>query len=267
MTDLATYVAALAETWASLDAACTGLSPAQWAMPTDLPGWSVQDNLAHVVGVEALLSGEPYPSAHVLPESLPHVKHKWARYMEVMVDVRRSLPGDAVLAEFRDVTSRRLSQLRALSDDDLDDEVSSEIGTPVKLGYMLGRRAFDSWAHEQDIRRALGLPGSYGVAAADISRRRVLTGLTTLGEDVPSVVGRTVVVETTGALPSVSTLTYDPPSYVDGDADADVRIVVDFGTFVALGTGRAAYAPDLGVKVVGDVALGEELLRHFAITP
>lgn len=262
-----TYVAALAEVWDGLAAAVDGITESQWCLPTDLPGWSVKDNVAHLSSIEGLLAGEPYPSDHVLPDDLPHVRHEFARYMEVLVDVRRAWPGSAVLAELRDVTARRLAHLRTLTDADLDTEVSGELGNPLVLGAMLPRRVFDSWTHEQDVRRALGLPRALTTAGADISRQRLLRGLTTLGEDVPDVVGRTVVIETTGAMPSVSTLTYDPPLYADGDApDADVRFTIDVETFLRLGAGRVAYDPSL-VTIDGDVALGEALAKAFAITP
>jgi hypothetical protein len=96
----------------------------------------------------------------------------------------------------------------------------------------------------------------------------LLLALTGLASSVPAVAGKTVVIATTGALASVATLTYgDAPRFADVDAEAyDVRVVGDFETVMLLGTGRVTYAPDL-VSVSGDVALGEALLREFAITP
>lgn len=267
MTDVATYVSALAETWAGLESAVTGLSPADWDRPTDLPGWSVKDNVSHVVGLELLLLGEPYPD-HVLPESLPHVRSEAGRFMEVAVDLRRPVPGESVLAELRDVTERRLKALRALDESNADDEVRGFMGRPTRLRHLLGLRAFDCWAHEQDVRRALGLPRSLSGTAAEVSRRRLLLALTSLAEDVPDVAGKTVVIATTGALASVATLTYgDPPSYVEGDTEVcDVVVRADFETFMLLGTGRVPYTSGL-VSISGDVALGEALVRNFAVTP
>jgi len=220
MTDLATYVAGLADTWDGLATAVTGLSPAEWDRPTDLPGWSVKDNVSHVVGVELVLLGEPVP-AHTLPEDLPHVRNEFGAFMEVAVDLRRPVPGESVLAELRDVTERRLKTLRALDDSALDDEFPGPFGHPTKLRHLLGIRVFDCWAHEQDVRRALGLPRSLGGVAADLSRRRLLLALTGLAADVPVVAGKTVVVATTGARETVATLTYgDAPLW----AAALVRI-------------------------------------------
>ena len=264
-TDLPTYVTALDQTWGGLADACSDLSAAEWHLPTDLPGWSVKDNLSHLVGVERLLLGEPQPS-HVLPESLPHVRNDFGRFMEVHVDLRRSVGGPDVLAEFRDVTARRLAALKVLDPSALDADVPGPFGNPTKLRHLLGIRVFDSWAHEQDVRRALGRPGGLASVAASISLRRLLLGLTGLAPSAPALAGRTAVVETTGALPSVSTLRFGE-TYADGDdAGADVRLVADFETFMRLGTGRVPYVPGL-VAFSGDAALGDVLARNMAITP
>lgn len=269
MTDLATYVTALAQTWDGVLSACANLLPAQWDLPTDLPGWSVKDNVSHIAGLEQILLGNPQPADHVLPESLPHVRNDAGRFMEVAVDLRRPVPGDAVLAEFRSATRQRLDALRALPESALDEEAQGLFGR-MPLGRMLGIRTFDCWAHEQDIRRALGHPGGLSSAAAEISRRRLLLGLTGLAEDVPAAAGKTFVVVTTGAIASESTLRLgEPASYDDGAvADPDVAMTVDFETFVRLGTGRVTFdAVSSSVSLAGDVSLGAELARHLAVTP
>jgi uncharacterized protein (TIGR03083 family) len=269
MTDLATYVTALEQTWQGMSSAVTNLEPAQWDAPTDLPGWSVKDNVAHVAGLESLLLGNPYPTDHVLPD-YPYLRHDAGRFMEVPVDVRRPLPGSTVVAELRSVCAARLEALRALPASALDDEVTGFMGRPMKLAHLLGIRAFDCWTHEQDVRRALGHPGGLSSVAAEVSRRRLLLALTGLAEDVPAASGRVVVVETTGAIPSVSTLRLGPDgSYVSGDAESpDVRACLDFETFMRLGTGRVAFdAVSDEVALSGDVALGEQLMRNLAVTP
>jgi uncharacterized protein (TIGR03083 family) len=266
-TDLATYVAALEQTWGGVVSACTNLSPAQWDLPTELPGWSVKDNVSHVVGVELILLGEP-DHDHDVPD-LPHLRHDVGKFMEAPVHARRSVAGAAVLEEFRKVTARRLEAVRGCTDANLDDEVVGIFG-PTKLRHLLGLRVFDSWAHEQDVRRALGHPGGQSNDAARISLQRLLRGLSRLAEDLPAASGKTVVVETTGALPSVSTLRLgESPSFAPGAADApDVGIVTDFDTLLRLGTGRVTYdAVSSSVSLSGDVDLGAELARNFAVTP
>jgi uncharacterized protein (TIGR03083 family) len=269
MTDLATYVTALEQTWQGMSSAVTNLEPAQWDAPTDLPGWSVKDNVSHVAGLESLLLGNPYPADHVLPD-YPYLRHEAGRFMEIPVDVRRPLPGPSVLAELRSVCAARLAALRALPASAVDDDVTGFMGRPMKLKYLLGIRAFDCWTHEQDVRRALGHPGGMSSVAAEVSRRRLLLALTGLAEDVPAAAGRVVVIETTGAIASGSTLRLGPDaSYEDGAAGvADVRVSLDFETFMRLGTGRVAFAAVSDeVALSGDVTLGEELMRNLAVTP
>ena len=41
--------------WRSVSALGAQLDEAQWKLPTDLAGWTVQDNLAHLIGTERRL--------------------------------------------------------------------------------------------------------------------------------------------------------------------------------------------------------------------
>ncbi len=50
------------EVWHDIAKVCDGLTEEQWNAPTDLPGWSVKDNLAHMIGTERMLHGQ-HPSA------------------------------------------------------------------------------------------------------------------------------------------------------------------------------------------------------------
>ena len=137
--------------WASYADACTGLTEEQWKAPTDLPGWSVQDNVVHIVGIESSVLGRPAPE-HTPPD-LEHIRNDIGRSNEVWVDSRRSWSGADVFAEFREVTGERIAQLRTFG----DAEFSAESWTPAGPGTvrdLLPFRVFDSWAHEQDIRRA-----------------------------------------------------------------------------------------------------------------
>ena len=51
----------LAATWGSISDFCATLTEAQWKTPTQLPNWSVQDNLAHLIAFEAEFHGLPRP--------------------------------------------------------------------------------------------------------------------------------------------------------------------------------------------------------------
>jgi uncharacterized protein (TIGR03083 family) len=45
--------------WRSVSALGAELDESDWRLPTDLPGWTVQDNLAHLIGTERMLQGLP----------------------------------------------------------------------------------------------------------------------------------------------------------------------------------------------------------------
>src|SRR5580704_5241913 len=103
---------ALGETWGALAEVCWELSAAEWALPTECPGWDVKDQLSHLIGIERAIMGEPVPEW-----SAPlgdHVKNDFGAANEPFVAVRRALPGPSVRAEFVEVTAARLAQLDAL---------------------------------------------------------------------------------------------------------------------------------------------------------
>ena len=102
---------ALAETWTSLARVGLDLEPQEWGRPTACPGWSVQDQFSHLIGIERMLLGEAAPS---WDQPLgAHVRNEFAAAHEPWVAVRRALDGPTVRAEFVAVTTRRLAALAA----------------------------------------------------------------------------------------------------------------------------------------------------------
>ena len=87
----------LAEAWGQWDAFADGLSGDDWATPSRCPGWTVQDNLAHITGTELMLDGRPMPDLEV---SGDHIKHPMATNNEKWVESFRSGSGAAVLEAF-----------------------------------------------------------------------------------------------------------------------------------------------------------------------
>ena len=56
--------------WRSINSHCTPLTEAEWKTPTDCPGWSVQDQVSHLVGAESGILGNADP-AHSPPPTAP----------------------------------------------------------------------------------------------------------------------------------------------------------------------------------------------------
>jgi uncharacterized protein (TIGR03083 family) len=161
---------ALAETWGSLAEVCRELGDTEWALPTECPGWDVKDQLSHLIGIEQAIMGEPAPEwSGPLGE---HVKNDFAATNEPYVAVRRALPGPVVRDEFVAVTTARLAQLQALTAAEWAAIGWSPMGQVPHAEFMTAR-VYDSWVHEQDVRRALDRPGGSGNAASDISLGRI----------------------------------------------------------------------------------------------
>jgi uncharacterized protein (TIGR03083 family) len=242
------YVDALAATWSSLRSLAAGLSDDEWQRATGCPGWTVADVVAHVAGVETSLLGRPEP-VHELPAELPHVRSEFGRFVEVAVDVRRGRSRADVLAELAEVTAARLAELRTWPDDP-QRRVPSPFRRDIPARTLLRLRTFDCYAHEHDIRRAVGRPGHLAGVAADVSWGVIVDGLSRAltGPAVTLRFGdHRAVVPDAGAAP-VATLT------------------TDWSNGLALACGRAD-AHRRAVTVTGDRERGAAVLAALAITP
>ncbi|HZP31116.1 MAG TPA: maleylpyruvate isomerase family mycothiol-dependent enzyme [Acidimicrobiia bacterium] len=254
--------------WSSLADLGSGLTEADWKTPTDVPGWSVQDNLAHITSMERRLLGLPEPD-HELPADLPHVKNEIGRVNELFVDARRASPGADVLAEFREVTAARLEQLRGYGPDDF----AAPSWTPVGQGTvrdLLPFRVFDSWIHEQDMRRAVARPGDVDTPVAANALERIVASMPfVVGKRVAPPDGTTVHFGIGGPLARTFTIAVDGgrARLVDELAAAPTATVAtDSETFVRLTCGRAepgAMLDSGAVHLGGDAALGRRVVEHL----
>lgn len=260
----------LEEEWASISAFAAGLDEAQWKTPSALPGWTVQDNLSHIVGTERMLMGEP---AHDVDVShLTHLANPFAAGMEGWVEVRRSLPGAEVLAEFDELVPRRLAQLRAMTDEEMATPGWSPIGE-VPYREFMRVRVFDSWMHEQDMRRAVGVAGHLSGPVVDKALQSFTDALGFIvGKRAGAPDGASVVFVLEGETRRVYPVVVDGRARLVDDVPAEptVRITLPFTTFVALGGGRWSRDEALaagGVTVEGDEALAAAVLGGMAFTP
>ena len=250
----------LAIVWASIDRLCSALPAGQWDLPTGCPGWTVKDQLSHLVDYEARALGRPAPRHE--PGPLPHVRNEMGRANEVGVDARRAMSGTAVLDEFRQVTAERLAQLRRMTPDDL----AAQTVTPVGPGTVADLLVMDSWSHEQDIRRAVGCPGhtegpAVEEAVAYFSRfLPYLAGKRVAAPDGAKVVFRI------GAWPPVAVeVAGGRGRLAAGPGDATVDLAVQVATFAALVGGRADVPADTVIS--GDQRLGRRVLESMAFLP
>ena len=136
-------VGLLAEEWRAICDLGRELADHEWELPSECPGWSVRDLLSHMVGTESSLLGEPQPPA--APEA-PHVRNAIGALNEAWVAARRARPGAEVLAEFRDVTGRRLEELAAFGPERFEEVGPSPVGQ-VPYREFMAVRVMDCWVH------------------------------------------------------------------------------------------------------------------------
>ena len=164
--------------------------------PTHCPGWSVKDQIAHVVGVEKSFAG--IRADHVDVPDYPHLRHDAARDIEREVEARRGRTGREVVAELADFHPERIASLRE-SPADLDTVVGGALGPETTFGHLLRMRVIDTWVHEQDIRNALDRPGDLDTPAAALFTEAALRALPRIISRVAGIgPGHAVVVDVTG---------------------------------------------------------------------
>jgi uncharacterized protein (TIGR03083 family) len=260
------------DVWGDIVGLCDGLTDEQWALPTDCPGWSVQDHVAHMIGTERMLLGEQPDAPPV--EDAPHVRNDIGKANEQWIATYRPLTGKEVLDEFRAVTKRRLDALRALSSDEWEREGFTPEG-PGPYRQFMAIRVFDCWYHDQDIREAIDRLGYFEGPVADLSVARIPPkGLPyVVGKKAGAPAGSTVMFDV-GGDPRLVAAVHVPPEGravlpETAPATASVALIMDRRTFTRLAGGRwngdkARTAG--GLRIEGDQDLGNRVVDNMAFT-
>ena len=252
--------------WQSIVDLGDQLSETEWKLPTDLPAWSVQDNLSHIIGTERNMRGEPTPE--VTPPSDEHVHNPIGEMNERWVESRRGLSGAEVLEEFRTVTAERMAAIRALSPAELDAIGPTPLGD-APFREFLAVRVMDSWTHEQDMRRAVGRPGHLEGPAVALSIGRVTRAMPmVVGRRAGAPDGASVVFVLGGPEGGVVPVVVDGRASVAATVPEDptVELHLDVETYAALGMGRLDPTAALAqgrVTFVGDADLGRAVVTSM----
>jgi len=260
------------------------------AKPTDCPGWTVHDQLSHVVGVEAWLQGHKDPRVEM--PKYEHIRNDLGKKVEYAVEVRRARTSAEVLTELEEVLAQRLSTLRdpALTDSSI---IAGPFGPDLAATVVL-LRTFDVWTHEQDIRNALGRPGNLDSPAAAVFVATVLRQLPRLiAKGAGLEPGHEVFIDVTGPIAARQGVRVEedeqgqPRGHVmpDGDVPGVVSWFVpgesattsggppDWPTTISLSTeaftrraaGRRSVS-DTEYAVVGDEAIALRVLEGLVVT-
>ena len=220
-------VAAFDECWTSLIGVGRTLDESQWASPALCPGWTAKDALIHLTSAELGFLGwtpSPEPPFSVMADH--------ARRL-------RLLSGAAVLGEFETVVAARREQIAAFDEVALDAVGWSPAGPGPHRRY-LEIRVFDTWAHEQDIRVPLGLPGHLEGRGAVMSLDEAHLAFGYLvGKRAGFPDGSSVTVQVTGSTSrQLHAVVEGRARVVDELIDPACTVTVDFATFMLLCCGR-----------------------------
>jgi uncharacterized protein (TIGR03083 family) len=266
--------------WTSLDELLSGLSTDDWDRSTDCPGWTVKDQVSHIIGTESMLLGRPAPP----PVEGPPARNPMGQVNEGWVAERRGRKPAEVLAEFREVTAARRQALAAMTDEDWGRLTDSPIGQ-APYGEFMRVRVMDQWVHQQDIRRAVDRPGDLGGPVAEAALGRFTGSLGfIIGKRAGAAEGTSVVVHLEApaapAEPAAQTGPMEQTLAVivtDGRAKPSpapehptVTLTMTPETYSCLSAGRWTadeVLSDGRVQVDGDKDLAERILAGMAIIP
>lgn len=256
--------------WQTIVELCEPLRDDEWDAPTDCPGWSVKDNISHLIGIENMLRG--MPADPPIEDRPAHVRNDVGAFNEAAIAARRDRTGAEVLAELRAVVADRITALRALPAEKWDEIGPTPTG-PGPYRHFMRMRVFDSWVHEQDIRRAVARPGHLDGPVVDLVlawHRRNLGYV--VGKRAKAPEGSVVafdVVNGGGDRVERNVLAVRDGRAVeidDGD-DTATELVCDVETYNALLCGRWSAADALRVerlRINGDPTLGRQVAEAMA---
>ncbi|MET7405215.1 maleylpyruvate isomerase family mycothiol-dependent enzyme [Streptomyces parvulus] len=246
------------------------LAEAEWNRRTPCPGWSVRDIVSHVLGLDSEMLGDPRP-IHTLPRDLYHVTNDHQRYTEMQVDVRRHHTAPEMTSELEYMIIRRNRQLRNESRDP-GTKVRGPLSTELTLEEAMRRHAFNVWAHEQDLRTALGRPGNLDSPGAHVARDVLLDELpAVVAERADAPRSSAVVFDVHGPVEFLRTIRVD----IQGRGTLETApalgpaatLTMDWETYFRLACGRVSLQASADrIKTEGDPDLTDAILRHFTVT-
>lgn len=258
--------------WDAIESLLVSLTDEQWEAPTALPGWTVHDVVAHIVGTEAMLSGTPTPEySGDKPE---YVHNDIGALNEAWVEYLRPESPAAMMTRFREITTRRKAALSAMPLQEWNTVTFTPAG-PDSYGRFMRVRVFDCWVHEHDIREAVGrAAGDEDLAGPDA--RLALDEMASsmgfvVGKKGRAPAGSRVLLNLTGPVARQIRVAVDEQSgraavVADfGGAEPTVTIGLDGLQFTRLAGGR----PLLGerpqaIDYDGDRAAGEQIVANLA---
>ena len=257
-------LAGLFDSWDGIEEVTRPLSEQQWRLPSPLPGWTVHNVVAHMVGTELMLSGIATPDADV--SGVAHVHNEIGAMNEAWVRSLEPLSGAELAARFHAVTADRRAALTEMGSDEWNAVGFTPAG-PDSYGRFMRVRTFDCWLHELDIRQSLDRPASN----AELDRVAARSALDEMAASMGFVIGKRgkapegsrVALELTGPLARTIRVAVDGRAAVVDDfggAEPTTVVRLDALDFVRLCGGRISSAP---VEYDGDADVGTRIVENL----
>jgi len=253
--------------WSVIADLMAGLDDEAWSQPA-LPGWTVHDVLAHLIGTERALAGTTYPDLtgqHVGP----HVHNDIGRANEAWVLLLRDRSHADLLADFRAVTAGRLASLRDMSLEEFNAPSWTPAGEATYARFMQ-IRIFDCWMHEQDIRAAVGAPGNEDGAAAGQALDEVVLALGyIIGKKARAPDGSSILIRLTGPVRRDLHVVVDGRARVVAaiEGEPTASLALSSSLFFRLVGGRDQAEAAVGtIELGGDTGLARQLAMNLAYT-
>ena len=254
--------------WDETDTVLAALGDEQWQAQTPLPGWTVHDVTAHLIGTESMLQGAATPDADIDISTLKHVRNDVGVMNERWVRKLRGVSPADLLEKFRATTAQRREALLGIGEADWNQITATPAG-PDTYGRFMRVRDFDCWMHLHDIRDALAQPAANPAGPA--SRLALDEVAASMGFVVGKLGGAPdgsrVSIELTGPLQrTINVAVEGRGQVVDGfgGREPTSTIALDGLLFTRLAGGRTTPAqhPD-AVVYGGDEAVGRRVVEHL----
>ncbi|MDQ1359012.1 MAG: hypothetical protein QOJ52_1979 [Acidimicrobiaceae bacterium] len=243
-----TPIEAYRRTMVSFDSVLSDLSEAEWHTPV-LRDLDIQGLVGHLIGVERQL----HAALGIGPDMVTDADHVESTQADAHAQTGR--PTADTHAEWLDLSAATVAHASGLDRQGLASLIAMHLFT-TSVERMLVIRSFETWTHEEDIRRATGRP----LAAPDSARLRLMTetavsalpaGLAMIARPRPNRTARMVL---TG--PGGGTWQASLDRGVPGETD--VRIIADAVSFCRMVANRMTPA-DIEAVVTGDEALAADV--------
>jgi uncharacterized protein (TIGR03083 family) len=263
--DKSDVLAGLFAVWDEIDTVLAGLADEQWQAQTPLPGWTVHDVTAHLIGTESMLQGVATPDADIDISTLKHVRNDVGAMNERWVRKLRGVSPAELLDRFRATTAQRREELTAIGEDAWNQVTVTPAG-PDTYGRFMRVRDFDCWMHLHDIRDALAQPATDPGPAARLALDEMAASMGfVVGKLGGAPDGSRVTIVLTGPFGrTINVAVQDRGQVVDdfGGQEPTATITLDGLLFTRLAGGRTTV--DHGaITYGGDEAVGKRIVEHL----